>query len=140
VLVLAALAIAAGIVGAAIDRAVVRRDPVVVLTDTSFHPLSAALRDPTPDQRRALADNLKSELDLTPAQEDSVTAIMERRAGEYQQLRNTIRPLVVQLTTRIHTDIERVLTPEQRDRYRAIQQRKALRRGLVSDDSAPPSF
>lgn len=139
VLVLAALAIASGIVGAAIDRAVVRHHPVVVQADTSFHPLSAALRDPTPQQRRALAANLAAELDLTPAQEDSVTAIMERRAGDYQQLRNTIRPLVDQLATQVRSDIERVLSPEQRVRYRAIQQRKSLPAGAVASDTAAPA-
>ena len=116
-----------------------QRHPIVVLTDTSFHPLSGALRDPTPQQRRALAANLAAQLDLTPAQEDSVTAIMERRAGDYQQLRNTIRPLVDQLATQVRSDIERVLTPEQRTRYRAIQQRKALPAGPASSDSASPS-
>jgi len=126
VLVLAALAIASAAVGAAVDRAFVQRHPTIVVTDTSFHPLSAALRDPTPQQRRALAANLAAELDLTPAQEDSVTAIMDRRAGDYQSLRNTIRPLVEQLAASTRTDIERVLTPDQRVRYRAIQQQKAL--------------
>ena len=99
-------------------------------------PLSSALRNPTAEQRRVLAGNLATELGLTPAQEDSVTAILDRRAGDYQQLRNTIRPLVDQLTTEIHTDIERVLTPEQRERYEAIQQRKAQLRGPVASDSA----
>jgi hypothetical protein len=125
VLVLVALAIASAAVGAAVDRALVQRHPTVVITDTAYHPLSAALRDPTPQQRRALAANLAAELDLTPAQEDSVGAIIERRAGDYQQLRNTIRPLVEQLATSTRSDIERVLTPDQRVRYRAIQQRKA---------------
>jgi len=139
VFVLAALAIASAAVGAAVDRAFVQRHPTVVVTDTSFHPLSAALRDPTPAQRRTLATNLAAELGLTSAQEDSVSAIMDRRAGDYQQLRNTIRPLVEQLATQTRTDIERVLTPEQRVRYRAIQSRSALPNARPALPNARPA-
>lgn len=133
--VLAALAVASAAVGAAIDRAVVQRHPTVVITDTTYHPLSAALRDPTPQQRRALAANLAAELDLTPDQEDSVAAIIERRAGDYQQLRNTIRPLVEQLASHTRSDIERVLTPAQLVTYRAIQQQKAQPSTPAAGDS-----
>ncbi|HKO15915.1 MAG TPA: hypothetical protein VJU87_06730 [Gemmatimonadaceae bacterium] len=125
VLVLSALVIASALAGAAADRLVRSGGSrAVLLGDTTFHPLSSALRAPTPTERLALRTELARELALTPAQDSAVEAIMAQRAGEFQALREEIRPRVDRLVADVRQDIEQVLTPDQRSRFRVLQQRE----------------
>ena len=125
VLVLVALVLGSALAGAAVDRLIVRRAPrTPILGDTSFHPLSSALRSPTPAERRAIREELSRELALTPAQDSAVDAIMVERAGEFRALRDEIRPRVDRLVADVRRDLEQVLTPAQRVRFRRLQQRE----------------
>ena len=121
-LVLGATVIASLIAGVAIDRLVLRPvAPSTVFADSGFHPLSSALRSPTPVERRRIRAQLSRELALTPAQDSAFDAIMMHRAGEFSALREEIRPRVEHLVSDVRSDMEQVLTPEQRDRFRRLQ-------------------
>lgn len=119
--VLVTLALASGLVGAAIDRVLLReRVSAAVVGDTSFHPLSSALRSPTDADRRRISLALTQQLGLTPSQETLIDSIMMSRADEFRALREEIRPRVEQLVGAVRGDVERVLTPDQRDKYRRL--------------------
>jgi Spy/CpxP family protein refolding chaperone len=46
---------------------------------------------------------------------------MMHRAGEFSALREEIRPRVERLVSDVRSDMEQVLTPEQRERFRRLQ-------------------
>ena len=120
-LLIAFVAIAGAVAGAAIDRVLVRHSGPV-LVDTTFHPLSQALRVPTDADRRRLREQLSQNLALTPAQDSIIDSIMNHRSGEFNALREELRPRVERLVTDVRADIEQVLTPAQRTRFHALQE------------------
>jgi Spy/CpxP family protein refolding chaperone len=124
VIVIVAIIVVSVFAGVALDR-VLLRGPVTptMLADTGFHPLSSALRSPTPEERRRLRSELARELSLTPAQDSAFDAIMMQRAGEFSALREEIRPRVERLVSDVRSDMEQVLTPAQRQRFRRLQLR-----------------
>ena len=112
------------VAGVAIDRVLLRRQSTpAMFPDTGFHPLSSALRSPTPEERRRIRADLSRELALTPAQDSAIDAIMMQRAGEFSALREEIRPRVERLVSDVRSDMEQVLTPPQRERFRRLQLR-----------------
>ena len=124
VVVIVAIIGASVVAGIAIDRMLLR--PVstpTMLADTTFHPLSSALRSPTPEERRRIRAALSQELRLTPAQDSAFDSIMMQRAGEFSALREEIRPRVERLVSDVRSDMEQVLTPSQRERFRRLQLR-----------------
>jgi Spy/CpxP family protein refolding chaperone len=124
VIVIAAIIVASVVAGVAIDRVLLRSSPTMI-GDTGFHPLSSALRSPTPEERRRLRHELAKELSLTAAQDSAFDAIMMQRAGEFSALRDEIRPRVERLVSDVRSDMEQVLTPAQRERFRRLQLRDA---------------
>lgn len=126
VVVMAAILLAGVVAGVAIDR-VLLDSPVrtAVFPDTGFHPLSSALRSPTPQERRRLRAELSRQLKLTPAQDSAFEAIMMQRAGEFSALREELRPRVERLVSDVRSDMEQVLTPSQRVQFRRLQLRDA---------------
>jgi len=123
VIVIVAIIAASVVAGVAIDRVLLRPPVPTILTDTGFHPLSSALRSPTPEERRRLRSELTRELGLTPAQDSAFDSIMMQRAGEFSALREEIRPRVERLVSDVRSDMEQVLTPTQRERFRRLQLR-----------------
>ena len=124
VIVIVAIIVASVVGGIAIDRVLLRPPAMAtVLTDTGFHPLSSALRSPTPEERRRIRNELARELNLTPAQDSAIDAIMMQRASEFSALREEIRPRVERLVSDVRSDVEQVLTPAQREHYRRLQLR-----------------
>ena len=122
--VLLFVALGAGVAGAALDRLYVHLRPATaVLRDTTFHPLSQALRAPTDEDRQHIREELKRELDLTAAQDSAIHVIVMQRSGEFAALREEMRPRVERLVHDLRTEIEQVLTPEQRTRFRSFQER-----------------
>ena len=119
VLALAAVAVASGIGGAALDRMVLHsRGFSLVLPDTGFHRLSTILRSPTGDEQRQMRAQLASDLSLTPEQARTVDSVLDAHSPDFRQLREEIRPRVDHLTSVVRADVERVLTADQRARYR----------------------
>jgi Spy/CpxP family protein refolding chaperone len=121
---MAAIMIVGVVAGVAIDRLLLGpRTQTAVFPDTGFHPLSSALRSPTPEERRRLRAELTRQLGLTPSQDSAFEAIMMQRAGEFSALREEIRPRVERLVSDVRSDMEQVLTPAQRERFRRLQLR-----------------
>jgi Spy/CpxP family protein refolding chaperone len=125
VIVIAAIVVASMVAGIAIDRVLLRSAAPAMFPDTGFHPLSSVLRSPTPEERRRLRGELARELNLTAAQDSAIDNIMMHRAGEFSALRQEIRPRVERLVADVRSDMEQVLTPEQRERFRRLQLRDA---------------
>jgi hypothetical protein len=121
VVAIVAVAVAGGFAGAALDRLVLRsRGFALVLPDTGYHQLSSILRAPTDDERKILRRRLADELGLTGAQSTRVDSVLDSHASDFRQLREEIRPRVERLTGSVRADVERVLTPSQRVRYRQL--------------------
>jgi hypothetical protein len=119
--VMCGLVFASAMAGVAADRVVLRtRTSRLILPDTSFHPISSILRQPTDEERRTMRDQLHAELRLTSAQTTVVDSIIDARAVDFRVLRDEIRPRVERLVAEVRADVERVLTPEQRARYRRM--------------------
>lgn len=124
VVVIGAVVMASLVAGVAIDRVLLKAPaPTTMLSDTGFHPLSSTLRSPTPQERRRLRAELSQQLGLSPAQDSAFDAIMQQRAGEFSALREEIRPRVERLVSDVRSDMEQVLTPSQRERFRRLQLR-----------------
>lgn len=124
VVVMAAILVAGIVAGVAIDRMLLARGArTAVFPDTGFHPLSSALRSPTPEERRRIRAELTRQLALTPSQDSAFEAIMMQRAGEFSALREEIRPRVERLVSDVRSDMEQVLTPAQREQFRRLQLR-----------------
>lgn len=133
VTVMIALVLAGVVAGVAIDRVLLTSpDRARVFPDTGFHPLSSALRSPTPEERRRLRAELSRQLTLTPSQDSAFEAIMMQRADEFSALREEIRPRVERLVSDVRSDMEQVLTPTQRERFRRLQQRDSDARRMSS--------
>jgi len=126
VIVIAATIVASVVAGVAIDRVLLRAPAApTILADTGFHPLSSALRTPTPEERRRIRNELARDLNLTPGQDSAFDAIMRQRAGEFSALREEIRPRVERLVSDVRSDMEQVLTPAQRERFRRLRMHDA---------------
>jgi hypothetical protein len=119
-LTLVAVALASVLTGAAVDRAYMRRSTRIV-GDTAFHPLSSALRTPSDADRKQIRAELSTALDLTPEQERVIDSIMTSRSGQFEALRASIRPRVESLVNNMRSDVETVLTPDQREKYRKLR-------------------
>jgi hypothetical protein len=119
-LALVAVALASGLTGAAVDRAYMRQSARIV-GDTAFHPLSSALRTPSDADRKQIRAELSTALDLTPEQERLIDSIMTSRSGQFEELRASIRPRVESLLTNMRSDVETVLTSDQREKYRKLR-------------------
>jgi Spy/CpxP family protein refolding chaperone len=80
---------------------------------------------------RGINSLLKRELDLTPAQEDSVRAIFERHRPQMEALWRAMRPRFDSLRAAVDSEIAAQLTPPQRPRFEEMRRRMddRLRRG-----------
>ena len=78
----------------------------------------------------AMVDHLGRELDLTPAQRESVRAIFARHRPETEALWAQVRPRFDSIKTKVRAEIDAQLTPEQRARHqRLIESAEHRRRG-----------
>jgi hypothetical protein len=83
----------------------------------------AAERDDRGPRRRgpdALVNYLSRELGLSPAQRDSVRAIIARHSPETDSLWARVRPRFDSIKARMRTEIDAQLTPEQRARHQQL--------------------
>lgn len=111
--VIAALAlvvtfIAGFVVGAVVDRFVMfEREP----------------RRPPPLATEAMLHRLDRRLDLTDQQREQIEQILERRHERIHQLMQTTRPQVHREVEAANAEIERLLTPEQREKFKDMKMR-----------------
>ena len=68
-------------------------------------------------------DLLDRELQLTPAQQDSVRAILDRREGSMDSILAEMRPRIDSARQVIRREISGQLTPEQQEKYRQLTAR-----------------
>jgi len=76
------------------------------------HHVAGAHRGPGRGGPRAMLHHLEKRLDFTPDQSKQIETILERQRGRMDALRDST-----------HAEIERVLTPEQRARFRELERR-----------------
>jgi Spy/CpxP family protein refolding chaperone len=65
-----------------------------------------------------MIEALQAELSLTPAQATEVSAILERYQGQVTHTWETVRPHLRAAMDSVGSEIEAVLAPEQRERFR----------------------
>ena len=95
---------------------------------------------------RMAPERLKDELGLSPAQTVSVDSIMRHRMSQRDSLMAHTWPVMRQLLDSTRTDIERVLTPEQRTKFEQLRSREPggppgimmRQRGPGPDGPPPP--
>ncbi len=71
-------------------------------------------------ESRAMVDFLSKELSLSPAQQDSVRAILRRHRPELDTLWHLVHPRMDSLRAVMHREINAQLTPPQQARYSAL--------------------
>ena len=151
VLLLLAVAVAAGVSGGAIDRLwVVRRDaPTVSEPRRTEEP-----RGPSREERRAepvgervpeIPYTLRA-VDLTDAQRVQIGAIVQRYRPAAESLMRSVRPRIEALDLRMRQETMCVLTPKQRDDWVAWRRREHLNveeanvlMKMVADHACPPT-
>jgi len=92
-------------------------------------------RAPGPEGMLRVLDH---ELDLTPAQRDSVRAILERHRPDMQRLWAAVHPRFDSLRAVIDTEIASQLTAAQRARYATLAHRRERHGRWQRGSPAPP--
>lgn len=113
-IVIAALAlvvtfIAGFIVGAVVDRFFALHRP--------------GFRRPPPMIAHAMLERLHDHLDLTDQQRAQIEAILEKRHDRIHSLQESIHPKVQAEIQQTNAEIERALTPEQREKFQKLKMR-----------------
>lgn len=85
-----------------------------------------------------LVDHLDRQLHLTPQQKAAVTQIIERHHQRMQALSASIRPQMRQELDATNAEIEKVLTPEQQQKFRSLGTRMRRHRMPAGEPSGPP--
>ncbi len=93
-----------GAVGVTLDRVWLTR-----ASETAHGPV---------DAQTEMLKALQAELALTPAQANEVSAILERHQGQVTHTWETVRPHLRAAMDSVGSEIEAVLAPEQRERFR----------------------
>lgn len=75
-----------------------------------------------------IADRLERRLDLTPQQRKEVEAILNRHGQAIEAISAMTRPRVHTEIQQANAEIERVLTPEQREKFDRVKMRLLPRR------------
>lgn len=94
---------------------------------------------------RMAPERLKDELGLSPAQTASVDSITRHRMSQRDSLMAHTWPVMRELLDSTRTDIERVLTPEQRTKFERLREHEfggppgmIIRRSGRGPDGPPP--
>jgi Spy/CpxP family protein refolding chaperone len=117
VLVLLLVAFAGGLAGVALDRMVLLRH---LFRGPGFghgHGPGGPLRDPEFRARFA------REVGLSPEQQIRIDSIMERQGRELRALRGQVQPTLDSIITRTRSQLDSVLTPEQRKKAEEIRRK-----------------
>lgn len=72
---------------------------------------------------RAIVKRLDRRLDLTDAQAKKIAEIINRRHREISKIRGNVEPRIAAEVAKANQEIERVLTPPQRQRYNQLKMR-----------------
>ena len=96
-------------------------------------------RPPHPPRLERLVEHLDSELHFTPQQKDAVTQIVARHRARIEAIAANTRPQMRQEIEATNAEIEKVLTPEQRQKFQTLSQHMRQRhRGMRPAGPPPP--
>jgi Spy/CpxP family protein refolding chaperone len=73
--------------------------------------------------RRHMVERLSRELSLTADQRNRLDSVMERQAAAFQKIQEETRPRIRALLDSSRVEIEKLLTPDQRERFKRLQDR-----------------
>ena len=119
------------LVGIGLDRAFFVR---------SFHntgrrfgaPFGAIGRLSNAGARQAMRERFAKDLHLTPDQQARIDTIMQRRLAAFDSIQQENRPRVRALISATRAQIDSLLTPEQRERFRELARRRGRGPGFDS--------
>ncbi|MGE0328663.1 MAG: hypothetical protein AB7S68_40485 [Polyangiaceae bacterium] len=84
---------------------------------------------PTPEARRNfMVEVMRRRLDLTPEQADGVRKVFEAHEGERKQAFDKCRPEHEALKIKMTEEIDALLTPQQREKHKQLQEELESRR------------
>jgi Spy/CpxP family protein refolding chaperone len=78
---------------------------------------------PTGPRLDRLVEHLDHELHLTPQQKEAIRQIVQRRRARIEAIAANMRPQMRQEIESTNAEIEKVLTPEQRQKFESLSQR-----------------
>ncbi len=78
-------------------------------------------RDMMQKMSERIVNHLDHELNLTPAQKSEITQIIDRHRARIDAIWAAVRPQTRQEIDATNAEIERVLTPDQRTKFRSLQ-------------------
>jgi len=84
---------------------------------------------PSPEVKKRMLERLDRDLKLTPDQHARIDTVLTRREADLHALMTETRPRFDSIAARTRSEIQAVLTPEQRDEFAKIVQRMESRRG-----------
>lgn len=122
--VVVAVTLIAGIlVGIGLDRALFRPSH-----GPRFGPFATGRDGPNADSTRLhMRADFARQLHLTPDQQARIDTIMQRRMAVLDSIRKETGPQIRALIGATRAQIDSVLTPEQRDKFRSLQHRHSRR-------------
>lgn len=84
-------------------------------------------------------ERLAKDLDLTPAQNEEIKKIFARNEERLKELRTQIHTHLGEMRGRLKTEIDNVLTPQQREKFNALLERhmRREREGRRRDPGRP---
>lgn len=129
VLVLAVLA--GGLGGVALDR-------LVLLPSMGWGHGWEAGPGRRPPREREFRTRFNRELGLSPAQQQRVDSIMERRGRELRAVRGRVQPQLDSIISRTRLALDSVLTPEQRQKVAEMRRRHPRHSRPGRGDVPPP--
>jgi len=72
---------------------------------------------------RMFVDHITRTLDLTPEQRKTVEQILERRRARVASIWTNVRPQITREIEETNAEIEKILTPEQREKFAKVKMR-----------------
>jgi Spy/CpxP family protein refolding chaperone len=91
--------------------------------------LSGPPPGPRPEMKDWMLARLDRSLSLTPDQHARIDSVLTRREADLRTLMSETRPRFQAIASRTRSEIQSVLTPEQRDKFAEITRRMDARRG-----------
>ena len=134
-----AIALAGALAGVAIDRAMHARSFVGDRHgDFGGGRMGGGLfggRPPSDSARKHMRERMAKELDLTPVQSAQVDSLMTTQGPKFRALREKMQPAMDSLVAETQAQMDRILTPAQREKAKAMRERM---RGRRHGGGAPP--
>lgn len=126
VLVLLVVALAGGLAGVAVDRLVLLPRPPGGLPG---HPGFGMGNPPSREREREFRDHMARTLGLSGSQRVRIDSLLELQLRELRAIRSQVRPRLDSIIGRTRSQIDSILTPEQREKVRAMAPKGGPRAG-----------